>query len=558
MSVYSYHTFVLPFVWEGEGKHQKSMKDFVACFQNNPNWKCTNMKEEPKIYTESVFGNDAEAMLYYNEFQYFHPYVRKAIYGFDHNIVSNFSFRPDAVRNKATYHIYRRYKSGKKDGNQKKDAVKHYVLSINAINLKIYNTGIALFILECENHGTDACGNSQRSFEDIKNINDYGRRISLPFIPIEPSDYHTICADKLSVEIPGIDTFDDNYYEFAKSLWKKESISGEISLTHMCDFVKRILSYKSDLKFTSKWENSGNSENNVYIYPAVDDRMFVNCFVLDEDVANAMRAQENGDYAFLENDDLSKSLYEFAFIDPGKLDYNDKGNCTCRSSKMRRKLLEEHVYDRWADPDPESDFGTVYTVANQGLMALANGDEYGILSNPFLTEYVNMSSLCLVQKATLIHFQREASAISAGIEESGKKINRKTILKLMNLQERFVAYQSQLSFTEVTPQEQGIEMYDLLRKFMFIDREQESLAKRLESLESAADTNLDFGFNKIALIFTIVAIVLSLCGDVLMNIFEDGNILLRSSCYISWVFGLTLGISLAVAIIIGYLYRRKK
>ena len=75
----------------------------------------------------------------------------------------------------------------------------------------------------------------------------------------------------------------------------------------------------------------------------------------------------------------------------------------------------------------------------------------------------------------------------------------------MNLQERFVAYQSQLSFNEVTPQEQGIEIYNLLRKFMFIDEETESLNERLDILEDASDTNLDFGFNKVALFFTILS-----------------------------------------------------
>ena len=104
--------------------------------------------------------------------------------------------------------------------------------------------------------------------------------------------------------------------------------------------------------------------------------------------------------------------------------------------------------------------------------------------------------------------------MSSHIEEQGKSLDKKTITKLMNLQERFVAFQSQLSFNEVTPQEQGIEIYDLLRKFMFIDKETEALNARLDILEDASDTNLDFGFNKIALSFTYISCFLAVFQDI--------------------------------------------
>lgn len=35
--VYSYHTFLFPFVWEGRGKHSVPLAEFLDLFKNNVN-----------------------------------------------------------------------------------------------------------------------------------------------------------------------------------------------------------------------------------------------------------------------------------------------------------------------------------------------------------------------------------------------------------------------------------------------------------------------------------------------------------------------------------------
>lgn len=577
MKVYSYHTFVLPFIWEQADKcHQKDIDSFAYCFKSNPNWKSVNMEETYKLKTEETFSENDDVFSHYNEYQYFYPFVRDVLYGYKASVVRNFSFMPADVHNKAEYHIYKTYNKAKENGKAIK-AVKHYLLHINGIKLKIYNTGVALFILECENHGKDGDGKPQNTLNDVKNINDYGRRITLPFIPCGP-DYSSVCADKLSVVIPEKKiSFEDDFLAFAKSLNAENSnaktISGKISMNHICDYIKEILSYGSDeFYFTSKKPEHEtdvnykqdpviNGKTPVYIHPALDDRMFVASIVIDAVETDKMREEKDGDFAFLNDAELSRSLYQLAFIDPGKLNYDDSitGNCTCRSDKMRKKLLDEHVYDRWTEYKSEGYCGTLYTVANQGLIALGNYYDDAKIINPFLTEYVQMCCLCLMQKSTLIHLQDKASEVSDNIEKPGKNISRKTITRLMNLQERFVAYQSQLSFTEVTAQEQGIEIYDLLRKFMFIEKETETLADRLEKLEAASETNLDFKFNKIALIFTLVAFFLSVCGDFLLCfIKEDGTWLFGNSSLFTWLFAIIITCVTVSFLVIMYLYRRRK
>ena len=525
MAVVSFHTFILPFIWEGQGPHQRDTESFVDIFEKNPFWVNTNIKDGEPVSSNPNITSLEDALLYYKEYQYFHPYVRSAIHGFEKNTVTNYAFIPAQLRNKGHYYIE---KGGRK-----------YDLLINGIKLKIYNTGVALFILECENHGIDADGNPQTELADINSINDYGRRINLPFIPTAP-DYYSICADRLSVDIEGIGCFEDNNLEFAKSLKNMNDIDKALSMTHMCDFIKKLLGYGADVKFTSK---PTEEKDYVYIYPALDDRMFVACSFFDKKTADRFNTKINGNYSFEEDEKISKALYGFAFIDPGD-------DCTCCDAKMRNELLREHIYTRWID------MGTLYTVANQGITMLINS-YVDFLSDTFLTQTVQMCCLGLVQRATLIHFQREAALLSANIEKSGKKINKRTITRLMNLQERFVAYQSQLSFTEVTPQEQGIEVYELLRKFMFIDKENESLNDRIEKLEAAADTNLDFSFNKIALLFTIIAFFCTVCQNIMC--FFDGDVFFgfNTPALIS-IISLTSIAVLITYISIKIIYRRRK
>ncbi|MCM1392532.1 MAG: hypothetical protein NC185_07135 [Ruminococcus sp.] len=525
----SYHTFILPFVWEGNNKNNSSMDSFVRLFLDNPNWECTDWHTEYSIPQREYDLTNDETLLCYKEYQYFHPYVRRAIYGFDSGIMTNFSFMPINVRNKAWYYITKTIHG----------ETRNYKLMLNGIRLKIFNTGIAQFIMECENHGVDADGKPQTSFDDIKNINDYGRRISLPFISVD-NPMSSICADRLSVEIPDVGVFSDDYAEYMKELKQEPMLANNISLTHMCDYIKSILGYGSKVSFTSK---QTKDTNKCSIYPALDDRMFVACYVFDQESADAMTAIKDGKYAYQAKAELSKSLYEFVFTDPGK-------ECTCQSEAMRAELLEEHIYKRWLD------CGSVYSVANQSINCLTNYDNVNNLDS-FLTQYIQMACLTLCQRATLIHFQREASILSSNIEKPGKSIDKNTIARLMNLQERFVAYQSQLSFNEATPQEQGIEIYGMLRNFMCIEQETESLSDRLESLEAAADTNLDYGFNKIALIFTFVSCFLAVFQNVFCLYGEDGFFSLDSTA-VRIIISLT-----AIAILISFfgvllLYRRRK
>ncbi|MBE6686186.1 MAG: hypothetical protein E7591_03045 [Ruminococcaceae bacterium] len=482
--IYSYHTFILPFIWNVEGISSRDVNAFPKCFENNPNWISTNLEEAHRIGDNGNIISDEDASLLYAEYQYFNPAARNAIYGFDSEIVHNYCFNPKFVRNKGRYII-------------EKKGIK-YVLMVNAIRLKIYNTGVALFILECENLSSPEFA-YQNNMSAVKNINDYGRRISLPFIPEDPDI--SVCADSLTLEIDGVGSFTENMRSFIEATRKKKDIFDKVSLTHMSDFVKKILEYGGDYSFSSNYSKALQNKKTFYIYPALDDRMFTFCVVCNgEAVAHYTRTAKNGKYMFETDDNMSMDLYEFAFVDPA-------GECSCRDFKMRSDLLEKHIYRRWLS------YGTLFTVVNHSFMTVSS---FKPTCNSALTQYFQICCLSLAQRASIINFQREATALSRTIEKQGKTIRVKLITRILDLQERFIAFQNQLCFTEISSQEQAIDLYAMIKKAFFIEKESDALANHLENLYNAANTNIDFSLNKYGTAIAILAILMSLisfCAD---------------------------------------------
>ena len=513
--VYSYHTFILPVVWKEYDDFSKTFSDFIDIFAKNPCWDCYDPIEE------NSFSKIDDAVSYYNEYQYFYPQIRSALYGTGDNIVKTYTFAYDKVHNKAHYYISKKGKT--------------YDLSVNSICVKIYNTGIALFIMECENYGIDKDGKPQNTLGDVKNINDYGRRIKLPFIP--PVADYSACADSLEVSIPEMNlSFKADFRTFIDEVNSSTDKEKKISLNHLCDFIKELLGWGTDYRFSSK---INEDEKTLYLHPAIDDRMFVASIVIDKKETDNLLGEvsQQDQYLFETDKEKEKSLYEFLFVDPNE-------DCTCQNSEMRKQLLDEHLYKRWFD------YGSIYGITAQSLVLLFNGGAMHLVGS-FLTIYVRMACLCLAQRASLMHFQNETAALSRRIHEKGNKISVATVTKLMDLQERFSAFESQICFSEVTPQEQGVEMYKMFSDSFMIESELENVKSQIDGLHDATDTYLDFNFNKIALIFTFIGAVYGIEQIFTQQMFDSP---------VAWWQWLILSIIAGIVFYAGiaFIYRRKR
>ena len=112
----------------------------------------------------------------------------------------------------------------------------------------------------------------------------------------------------------------------------------------------------------------------------------------------------------------------------------------------------------------------------------------------------------MVQRASLIHFQNLAMKLSEGLETCGKCIDTRRKAMLMDLQERFIAFQNQINFQEVSSQEQSVELYQMLRKANFVEELNQTIKDQMDALYDATNTNQDFTFNKWACILALIAL----------------------------------------------------
>ena len=458
---YSYHTFILPFEIKEKGKKfaKKDVKDVV----NTKYWEKVQEDTHSSFY--SVFLDKEElkdrekiySAIAYNQRQYFHDNVLKAIHSFGKDdIVTEYKFKFNDEFEK-TIELETNRLCILSIGEENKKF--RYILKVSNIRLKAYNTGIHVLILELYN-------DLYKTFKNVKEINELGRRISLPYIANKNGGI--ACAESVNWKFLG----NIGKYDFRKAneeIWENDKNINDI---YKIDFLDKIMIEEED--------------RNIYeIQPSLDDRMFTcsviqnnylsNIFKLDYDIS----ASEEERYK-----ELSKRLYEYIYIDK-------EGDYSAATFSFRKNILNESIYSRW------SEYGTVYGVSHTSLVAITGESESldAKIIRPFLTQYVEIAILAIVQRASILRFQRQSS---------GNLENK----DIQDLQKRYINYRNQLHFFEVSSQEQGIELYELIRKQLYIEKEIESLEKNLEILYEKSNVDMS---NKIGAVGIFIAAI-SLIG----------------------------------------------
>lgn len=496
--IYSYHTFYFPFIWEGTSDKIVKQKDIISYFDSSDYWDKTDIKDFSNVNTTAALEDEQSRMWLYQTYQYFHTPACQAIFGNESDVVHNYQFCTKEVRRQACYTIKKMIKV--EDKSEDKFIEKFYELDLYAIKLKIFNTGIGILIFECENR-------KHCSIEAVKDINEYGRRITAPFLGSD------LCADLLSVSIENIGTFSFNLQE---KFGKTHAILHEQTYANyncIASFILDILNYKMKKeKFT---DNKLESGEKWYLATALDDRMYVTCLVRDNEFAKSLQAGEVcGNKKDLINswkyDRFRKNLYELIFVDR-------QGFISCPTERMRDEILNKQLYDRWLA------YGTAYAVTHHSFFCITTTDKKidGSVINPFLVIYTEMVTLCLAQRSSIISFQRKIAEFTQQMKRHTSILKNKTTQNLMNLQEDYIAFQNQLQFFEVTSQEQGIELYDMIAEALYIEKEKQMLMDQMNIAYEAANINQEFRLTSYALEISIMALFIAVIGylsDVLSGV----------------------------------------
>ena len=229
--------------------------------------------------------------------------------------------------------------------------------------------------------------------------------------------------------------------------------------------------------------------------------------------------------------DLTDNWYEYVFVDK----HNAKN---IQDKEMQKELINNATYTRWKD------WGTLYGITRYSFVLLTDSGDYSnVLLKHMQTLYFQMITLSLATRASILRFSDEVTAIS-DIEP-----NKDTVGNIANLYKNYLRFKNKLYFKEITPQEQGIELYDKMREIMRIDKDIEDISNEIMTLNSYAfmlqekEEKEEMGrLTKLGTIFLPGTFIAGIFG---MNSFPDGWI--NNFGGLAFSFGLIICISWFIA-----------
>lgn len=424
MNTYSYHIFYFPFKWELPDKKNQLLSEQVDARQipvepYSPWERIQISKDDKHFYLDEKLRQEREEL--FNEQQYYFDFVHPVLYDTKdiddrERIISHYE-RHEPKNTNVAYIINHQNKN--------------YVLQVEAMNLNIYSTGVGILSFYLINERED-----QKSPDDIRNINQYGRRIMPPYFG--DIAYRNLIAGY--IEIKGLSGLTDRY---------RDDFT-EYSLTDTWKPANFIINLLAD--FSTALE----------IAPVIDDRMFVNCWYGNNDLVKEFKdVNEAGLKKFVNGN----FWYKYIFVDEGNDD-------TCQNDKMKADLLNESTYYRWQK------YGSLYGVSKYSLVLLAEENTYGFLGTHMRTIYSRMLELVLVQRASMLKFSGEVTKVSCLTGKSNKIISR----RIGSLYQEYIRFVNQVYFRNVTVQDQGVELYTMLMSQFNSDKQIKELDDEIGEL----------------------------------------------------------------------------
>lgn len=338
-----------------------------------------------------------------------------------------------------------------------------YELKIVSIEMKLYQTGVGVLVYKLLNNSP-----KYNTPDDILKINQYGRRVFPPFF----ADIKWRSETARSITVSGLKVNNEEF-EIKEDFtnYALDCISWKAG-----NFIDALIKdFHADFEYE----------------PVIDDRMFVMSWYKNTSlVKNAVANYSRNDHFW----------YKYLYVDAGSL--------TCQDAEMRENLIKEHTYRRWAD------WNTLYGITRYSMVMLTSDDVPSHLLNSFTTLYAGMVQLVLMQRASVLKFQRKVNDIS----RISNTVNKKYLYeKTERLCSEYISFKNQFYFKEVTAQEQGIELYDMLQKSFRLDVMVKDLDQDIQelyqynSIIEERDSNVSATFlNTIMGIFTPAAFFVSI------------------------------------------------
>jgi len=432
--VVSQHIFMFPFLIENREADKKVSPDINEVYEafRKSGWCCKTFEDE---------FSPAK----YSEYFYFHKYVRDAIFGKSckqhaGDIISYYFEREVTPDAEMTIHL-----KINESGSLNRYS---FTLKIDTLSLRLFETGIGILAIELMNY-------NYTEMHDILLINDFGRRIYPQFLP-DNGDIDIVkdsfLADRIELRCGKIKSVEPFPYE--KFSGKNLAVA---------EYIVDLLGEE----FSNKYEP----------VPVIDDRMFTVCWYGNDCWSNKLKEKKTENTDEMEYE-LSDEWYRFIFVD-GK----DIG---CASRRMKRDLIARHTYDRWVE------YGTFFGITRYSLMCITDHGDFAcnIVRKHMERMYYQIAIILLAQRASILKFSADVEHLSGRIRDFIRKDTDAfdaIAEEVKELHASYIRFVNRLWFTEVTPQEQGIEMYEMALDAMGLKEQIAELKSEIKELYEFVD-----------------------------------------------------------------------
>lgn len=482
----SHHVFLLPFKWnKRDNDGQNNLLD-TEQFTDL----CTSM-------VKHGWKNEyltLDQVVNYNEWHYFYDFVRDVLYETEattkqgqQQFIKHFRFLPaEGGKYKIETPIPKaqraedfKYNDGAEALEDKSYKRKTYTLIVDSVIMHLYYTGVGVLSFHLNNY--DAV--EQGAKEDILYINQYGRRVFPPFLPIPGAMVGQ--ATQFDYSFSNLSE-ERKYYPQGKEIAYSISLelNEAINWPHGTDQERKIFSENweplSKLKGKDfQFQPAGFCApflraftNEFELHSILDDRMYVVSWYGNDDLSN--RIPELVDEADQEITNELDWWYKYVFVDIEDVSIKNKA--------LQLSLQKEATYQRW------SGYGTWYGVTDYSLVLLTGSLKHlnkidisaTFLVTHLQTIYYKLAELVLVQRAFVQRFSDEITHVSRLDERQIKQIAKEA----NTLYRRYIRFVNRIYFREVTAQVQGIELYELLQKQSRLRDTVESLNDEIAELNT--------------------------------------------------------------------------
>jgi hypothetical protein len=270
------------------------------------------------------------------------------------------------------------------------------------------------------------------------------------------------------------------------------------------DFVKKLFP-PGRFVFTAKEEKSDWEKISFRLL--ISDRMFFQCWYGNNDTARSVGAEmnlHNGSPSFA----YAHCPFWYAFL------YGDKdaGSPSIANKLLMEEQLLENTYARWVS------YGTIYGFSKDSFVCVSQDlDTFNIidLSIHMQTIYYQMAVLCLAQRASVLRFSGEV----ADLADLGKQSVDDTSSRIQQLNLNYIEFINKIYYREISPEIQGIEIYNHFQKAMNIEQDVNDLKTEIGELYNFSmmkkqdeQTKSQAWLNTLAIVFLPASIVLSFFG----------------------------------------------